>query len=197
VTVAENETEWSAPPPEIVVRQATAQDVAAIAALHADSWRRHYRGAFSDAYLDGDIVRDRQVVWTERLTAPAADQLTVVADRSGDVVGFVHLILDADPEWGALLDNLHVSHRLQRAGIGRHLLSEAARHLTLSRPADSRLYLWVLTQNTAALAFYAACGGTTVETTLNGPFPDGGWAHCHRVAWPDAAALAARVARIA
>ena len=35
----------------------------------------------------------------------------------GAVVGFVHMILDEDPRWGALLDNLHVTHRLKRHGI--------------------------------------------------------------------------------
>jgi ribosomal protein S18 acetylase RimI-like enzyme len=194
VTIAENETEGSAPPPEIALRQASARDIAAIAALHADSWRRHYRGAYRDSYLDGDVVADRQAVWTERLTALAADRFTVVADRAGEVVGFVHMILDADPHWGALLDNLHVTHWLARRGVGRHLLAEAAQRLARRRPADSRFYLWVLDQNAAAQAFYAACGGTTVETTLSAPFPGGGRARCHRVAWPDAAALVARLA---
>ena len=32
------------------------RDANAIAALHADSWRRHYRGAYSDAFLDGDVA---------------------------------------------------------------------------------------------------------------------------------------------
>jgi ribosomal protein S18 acetylase RimI-like enzyme len=193
--MADKETEGSAPPPEIALREASAQDIAAIAALHADSWRRHYRGAFRDSYLDGDVVADRQAVWTERLRAPAADHFTVVADRSGEVVGFVHVILDEDPQWGALLDNLHVTYRLKRSGIGRGLLAEAARHLARRRPADSRFSLWVLDQNAAARAFYAACGGTTVETSLDDPLPDGSLAHCHRVAWPDAAALVARLAR--
>lgn len=181
---------------EISFREASAQDIAAIAALHADSWRRHYRGAYRDAFLDGgEVVADRQAVWTERLTAPGADQITVVADRAGEVVGFVHMILDADPHWGALLDNLHVTHRLKRRGIGRQLLAEAVHRLIGRCPADSRFYLWVLEQNAAAQAFYASLGGTTVETTLSEPFPGGGRARCHRVAWPDAAALVARLAR--
>jgi len=37
-------------------RPARASDSEAIAALHADSWRRHYRGAYSDAFLDGDVA---------------------------------------------------------------------------------------------------------------------------------------------
>jgi hypothetical protein len=31
-------------------------DAPAVAGLHADSWRRHYRGAFSDAFLDRDVA---------------------------------------------------------------------------------------------------------------------------------------------
>lgn len=193
--MAENETAGSAPPPEIILRNASAQDIAAIAALHADSWRRHYRGAYRDSFLDGDVVADRKAVWTERLTAPSADQFTIVADHSGKLVGFIHMILDADPHWGALLDNLHLSHQIKRRGIGRILLTAAAEQLARLRPADSRFFLWVLDQNAAAQAFYAACGGKIVETTLSPPFPGGGQARCHRVAWPDAAALVARPAR--
>jgi hypothetical protein len=33
-------------------RAAGPGDGPAVAGLHADSWRRHYRGAFSDAFLD-------------------------------------------------------------------------------------------------------------------------------------------------
>jgi hypothetical protein len=32
-------------------RDATARDIDAIAGLHAESWRRNYRGAFSDSHL--------------------------------------------------------------------------------------------------------------------------------------------------
>ena len=40
-----------------VSRACDKRDIEAIAALHTDSWRRHYRGAYSDAFLDGDIIR--------------------------------------------------------------------------------------------------------------------------------------------
>jgi hypothetical protein len=45
--------------PEIVVRAASAHDLDAIATLHADSWRRHYREAYRDEFLDVDVVADR------------------------------------------------------------------------------------------------------------------------------------------
>ncbi|MEU4563183.1 hypothetical protein AB0F72_32800 [Actinoplanes sp. NPDC023936] len=53
-------------------RFAEAADAAGIAALHADSWRRHYRGAYSDSFLDGDVIADRHAVWSARLAEQAA-----------------------------------------------------------------------------------------------------------------------------
>jgi hypothetical protein len=37
-------------------RAAGRQDETAVAALHASSWQRHYRGAFSDAFLEDDVA---------------------------------------------------------------------------------------------------------------------------------------------
>jgi ribosomal protein S18 acetylase RimI-like enzyme len=170
---------------KVVLRTASTDDVEAIAALHADSWRRHYRGAYSDAFLDGDVFAERRMVWNERLTAMSASQFTIVAERNAEVVGFVHMILDESSEWGALLDNLHVSYHLKRYGIGRRLLTGAAREL-IRRSADSRFYLWVLDQNTEAQAFYIACGGRDVEISLHGPMPDGSSILSHRIVWSDA-----------
>ena len=61
-------------------RGATALDAEQIAHLHADSWRRHYRGAYSDAYLDGDVFEDRRQVWLERFQRPDDESFTIVAE---------------------------------------------------------------------------------------------------------------------
>ncbi len=187
--MAENETAHRSMQQEIILRDASIHDVEAIAALHADSWRQHYRGVYLDSFLDGDVLANRLAVWGTRLAAPSADHFTIVADQSDAVVGFVHMILDEDPHWGTLLDNLHVTPRLKRHGIGRLLLAEAAHELVRRHPVDRRFYLWLLAQNTAAQVFYAACGGTKVETTLGEPSPGRGRALRHRMAWSDAAEL--------
>ena len=75
-------------------REATEHDAGAIAALHADSWRRHYRGAYLDSYLDGDVVADRLEIWSCRLTPPRLNQYTVMAEDGGDAVGFAHAVFD-------------------------------------------------------------------------------------------------------
>ncbi|HEX6360634.1 GNAT family N-acetyltransferase [Actinophytocola sp.] len=169
-------------------REATAGDAEAIADLHADSWRRHYRGALLDSYLDGDVVEERRTVWTNRLSRPAPDRHTVVADVDGAIAGFAHTVLDADRRWGSLLDNLHVRHDFTRQGIGARLLTETARAVTRSRPSTG-LYLWVLAQNTAAQAFYRTHGGIRVERELAGPFPGGGRAFAFRYVWRDLSEL--------
>jgi ribosomal protein S18 acetylase RimI-like enzyme len=168
-------------------RRATARDAEAVAALHAESWRRHYRGALSDAYLDGDVSADRLVVWTDRLTAPRPEYGTIIADDDGAVIGFVHVILEDDPRWGALVDNLHVAYTRKRDGFGSRLMAEAAA-LVLEQTPPTGLYLWVLEQNTAAQAFYVARGGRCVEREIT-EATGGGTVARLRYVWPDPVVL--------
>ena len=149
-------------------RAASSGDADQVAALHADSWRRHYRGAYSDEFLDGDVVTDRALVWTERLTARDPAALTTLAETPERLVGFAHVVLDHDPTWGALLDNLHVAVGQHRLGIGSRLMTRSAAFVLNTRP-ESGLYLWVLEQNLRAQRFYDALGGEPVEASPVGP----------------------------
>jgi ribosomal protein S18 acetylase RimI-like enzyme len=130
-------------------READAADAAAIAALHADSWRRTYRGAYADEFLDGDVDSDRLAVWSARLRAADPARRTVVV-HDGDVLsGFVHVVLDDDARWGSLVDNLHVAHALKRRGIGTRLIVMAA-GVVVTSSASPAMYLWVHEENAAA-----------------------------------------------
>ena len=168
-------------------RRASAQDIEAIAALHAESWRKNYRGSYSDAFLDGDVFADRRAVWTERLNQPGARDETVVAESDGAIVGFVHTILDDDPVWGALLDNLHVAHDVKRAGVGTRLMALSAAAV-LARGTNKRLYLSVLEANLPAQAFYRARGGECVGREVFDA-PGGGSVVALQYAWTDPSVL--------
>jgi ribosomal protein S18 acetylase RimI-like enzyme len=174
-------------------RPADASDAAAIGALHADSWRRHYRGAYSDEFLDGDVDADRVAVWTERLRAADPDVHTIIAQDGDALVGFAHTVFEADPRWGAVLDNLHVVYDEKRRGIGSRLLALTAGAVV---ERGTGLYLWVLEQNLDARAFYEARGGRCVERVAV-PAPAGlasrlsGSPFGLRYVWPDPGALAA------
>ena len=142
-------------------RLAGPADAAAVAALHADSWRRHYRGAYSDEFLDGDVLANRSAVWAERLGESDPQRYTVIAE-DGALIGFANTFFDDDPEWGALLDNLHVAEGRKRRGIGSRLM-ELTLAAVAARPQPTGLYLWVLEQNVDGQAFYDSHGGRRVE----------------------------------
>lgn len=173
----------------VTFRVAGPDDAEAVADLHADSWRKHYRGAYSDAFLDGDVFADRNVVWTQRLATSTGTTETQLAEMDDQLVGFVHTVLDADPTWGALLDNLHVLSTQHRQGIGAALMARSAAFVRANRPG-SGLYLWVLEQNVRAQRFYEAQGGQSADSKAVAS-PGGvarrlhGEPHCIRYVWPD------------
>jgi ribosomal protein S18 acetylase RimI-like enzyme len=173
----------------VIYHAANATEASAIAALHADSWRRHYRGAYSDSFLDGDVHADRLRVWAERLRVPDAGTRTIVAESEDGLVGFGHVVLDDHPRWGALLDNLHVASARRRQGIGAGLMVRLAREVAHARPG-SGMFLWVLEKNRPAQAFYESLGGRGAERALVDP-PGGdptrlaGTPAGLRYVWPD------------
>jgi ribosomal protein S18 acetylase RimI-like enzyme len=161
--------------------------------LHADSWRRHYRGAYSDSFLDGDVLSDRRSVWSARLVAPAGT-VTIVAEADGALAGFVHVRLDEDDRWGSLVDNLHVVNDRRRGGIGTRLLRRSAESV-VAQAIGRGMYLWVLEQNSDAQRFYHANGGVSVEKSMvSAPGGDptrlNGNPAKIRIAWADVAPLA-------
>lgn len=169
------------------IRPAVPADAGAVAAVHATNWRRHYRGAYSDSFLDGDLAADRSALWSRRLNQPSGASTLVAEDGSG-VVGFVHVVFDDSDTWGSLVDNLHVVSGRRRSGVGTALLSRAA-HLAAAEATSRRIHLWVLEQNTDAQAFYRACGGAVVEKAAVEP-PGGVASRLEgdpvklRIAWP-------------
>jgi ribosomal protein S18 acetylase RimI-like enzyme len=173
-------------------RLAGPADASAVANLHADSWRRHYRGAYSDDFLDGDVGADRLAVWTDRLREPDPRRCTILAEN-GRLLGFANTTFDDDPTWGALLDNLHVADGHERRGIGSRLLALTA-GAVVARPQRTGLYLWVLEQNVDAQAFYRARAGRYAGRDLASP-PGGiasrltGSPVKLRYAWPEPTVL--------
>jgi ribosomal protein S18 acetylase RimI-like enzyme len=167
------------------VREATPDDAPAIARLHAESWRTHYRGAYTDEYLDGPVYEERADTWRSRLDEAAPNQFIVVAERDGELVGFACAYGADDDRWGTLLDNLHVRTDLHRSGIGRRLVAEIARFCR-ERYAGHGLYLWVLAQNTNAREFYARIGGEDVGGEHREPSAGAGRVNeVRRIAWSD------------
>ncbi len=168
----------------VTFRDITAGDAVLVAALHAASWRSAYRGILSDAYLASDVDFERAEFWRQRLGVLSdADHFGLIAMHHGAPIGFVFVTRDADPIWGSLIDNLHVSAAMRSAGIGQRLLVAAADGIA-TRRWGHRVHLWVYDANVRARAFYARLGGTEVEGRVKA-VPDGSRASTWRVAWDD------------
>jgi GNAT superfamily N-acetyltransferase len=145
------------------IRSATLADGQSIASLHMASWRNTYRGILPDTYLDGPIAEERASFWQARLASPGADRRHVlVLEGEGELVGFVCVLLDQEPQWGACLDNLHVLPRLKGHGLGKQLFSSAAQWVVSKEPGWP-MHLWVFEANYGARRFYEALGGEVVE----------------------------------
>jgi ribosomal protein S18 acetylase RimI-like enzyme len=172
----------------ITIREGSATDAPAIAALHAASWRDAYRDILDSGFLAGPVEADRAELWIGRMLRPKPNQLVLLAEEAGRLAGFVCAFIDEDPRWGTFVDNLHVAVGLRGKGLGRGLLAEIARH-ALSAGTRRGLYLWVYEDNRPARAFYEGLGGAVVERQLE-TVPGGGSAVEIRMHWPDTAALA-------
>jgi ribosomal protein S18 acetylase RimI-like enzyme len=170
------------------IRAAVPADADAVAALHAHSWRRTYRGMMPDAYLDGEVHAERRRVWRARFAAPRPDQRVWLVGGPAPA-GFLCLFGDGDPVLGAYVDNLHVRHDAQGRGLGAALLRHAAAWTLAERPG-SGLYLWALAANTAARGFYRRLGAVE-DAQQSFPDPGGGSSLSVRCVWPDPALLAA------
>jgi GNAT superfamily N-acetyltransferase len=148
---------------QLVLMPASVEDAKAIAALHTDSWRSAYRGLLPDDFLDGPVFEDRRTLWSERMRAPDPERRFVckAVGEDGLLLGFACVLLDAEPEWGALLDNLHVRPDLKATGIG-YALFTAARDWVRRVAPGANMHLTVLEGNERARRFYERQGGTII-----------------------------------
>ena len=176
----------------MIVRVATSADCAAIATLHANSWRTTYRHILAHDYLDHHVAEDRQDLWAARFVKFDAEKhhIGVAAEgpQAPQIGGFVCVLLDEEPEYGALLDNLHVAPDRHREGIGRRLMASAA-HWVAGMQPDWSMHLWVYEANAKTVSFYRAVGGREVDHRVI-VTPAGNRATVLRFEWPNPIGLA-------
>ena len=153
-------------------RAAIRSDAEQIALLHADSWRRTYRGMLQDDFLNREVVENRLDVWNDRLGRERTDQFVFVAENQKQLLGFICVYGNEDAKWGSLIDNLHVAHEHKRKGIGTFLMQQAGSWLR-SCYGQLGVYLWVMEANQPARRFYEKLGSTN-SGSVDKPNPAGG-----------------------
>ena len=151
------------PPANVLIRAASISDAPAIAHVHVSSWLTTYRGIVPDGYLDSRDLQRSIARWQEILRDdPAKGWFTIVAEESGQIVGFASAgpIRTDDPGYTGELGGIYLLQSRQRRGIGRLLVADVARCLR-ERGMDS-MFVWVLRDNPSR-AFYEVLGGAYVR----------------------------------
>ena len=171
----------------VIIRSATEADAASIAAVHAASWRDAYAHILAPEFLNGSIEADWLAVWLQRLRdRPPSQLVNIAVDSNGQVVAFVCACSDFDPQWGSLVDNLHVLPQVRGQGIGELLFRAVIRQLAATN--SSGLHLWVFEANVAGLRFYKRLGGRVVGKDSS-RIPAAGGKAVLRVHWPTIARI--------
>lgn len=168
------------------VRPITHEDAVVLARLHAASWRTAYRGLFSESFLDAGVEADRLHVWTARTACLSPAEFGFIVLVEQEPGGFIFMRAAHDPQWGSMLDNLHVLEPFRSHGLGRRLIAASMRAL-IERGHAVPVWLWVFESNTAARRVYARLGGREAERAVERA-PDGEERAKWRVVWesPDA-----------
>jgi GNAT superfamily N-acetyltransferase len=143
----------------VIVRTATQEDAAAIAATHVAAWREAYRGIIPDSVLSGLSLEQRRSRWEATIARMCPPESVLVALDGGNLVGFAYVCgsADEDPRDGVgELDGLYVAPDRWRLGIGTRLQQRALDALTGC--GFQRAGLWVLEANERARRFYEHTG---------------------------------------
>ena len=143
-------------------RIAEIEDFPTIAKLHALSWQKHYRGIYSDAYLDKTIFLERATEWQKRAKESSENRNIILALEKEEIIGFSCTYLNYKNSGESLLDNIHVAAEHQGKGIGLKLMQESYDWAKGNAPSAT-FYLTVLKDNLKSKEFYYRFGGTFEE----------------------------------
>jgi ribosomal protein S18 acetylase RimI-like enzyme len=151
------------------IRNATANDAPAIAAIQVAASQNAYADIVSPDYLKRLTVQTRTSVWTQLITAASGPEQIMVGEEADLLCCYAHFgrSRDADAtDTTGELSSLYVHPGSWRRGFGRNLLTASMRRLGDLGFNDATL--WVLAANSQARRFYERLGWD-IDGTEKGP----------------------------
>ncbi|MBW4507590.1 MAG: GNAT family N-acetyltransferase [Scytonematopsis contorta HA4267-MV1] len=147
----------------MIIREATHDDVPAIAKVHVDTWRSTYKGIVPDEYLASLSYERREKNWHQIFnnSLENGDFTYVAEEKSGQIIGFANGGLErtGDSVYKGELNAIYILQSSQRKGVGRKLFSTVIEKL--NQIDIHSMLVWVLDDNFAC-RFYEALGGKRV-----------------------------------
>lgn len=147
----------------IKIRNATLEDIEAVAKLHVDSWHETYAGIISQDYLDN--MKNNLENRIERMKNEFNLRTMIVIILNDEIVGFSEFVfsnkfskeLDIDCE----LCGLYIKNGYKHLGIGS-IVFEYVTNL-FKEKNKKKMGLWCVKKNKPAIAFYKKQGGIVIK----------------------------------
>jgi ribosomal protein S18 acetylase RimI-like enzyme len=148
---------------DVLLRDASPEDAAAIAAIGMEAVPAQYAGLIDPAVIAAAVSQTyapSAIADCIERCRVAEDASFLVAERSNHVVGFLHFdAFGPEPE----LHRLYLDHRHRGAGVGSMLMDGLHERV----PADLAYMLLVVAGNDGAVRFYRR-HGLRIERTVDG-----------------------------
>lgn len=158
----------------LTIREATAEDIPALAELHVTTWNDTY----APMLMRGPPVSVREHQWREAFAKTDGSWFCyVVESATGQLVGFAKGVKTDHPEYGGELSKIYLLRAYQRMGLGRRLIGHVARRF-LSEGITS-MWLFGDARNPSAKAWLALGAVKTDDDPGNGNY---GWKDLRRLA---------------
>lgn len=143
---------------ELIIREAKIDDALAIAKVHVLSWQETYKGIIPDSYLQNLSIPKRQEMWVSILGQNKNASLTFVAQKQGEVIGFVNGGKAREEKLGldGELYAIYLLKKDQGRGKGQQLFLRLIE--SFKNQSYKNMYLWVLRDN-PTISFYQKRGG--------------------------------------
>ena len=135
----------------MMLRKACPSDAERIAWIHVNGWQAAYAGMIPQEHLDGLSVSRRALDWAKWLRREDFDAIVYVS--GGEIFGYASYVGKPDLDRAELV-GLYVHPEHKREGIGSALMAQFETETITA----SRRYLWVLSENHSAIAFYRSLG---------------------------------------
>lgn len=141
---------------QILIRKATKDDVAQIAEILVEDWKRAYRGNMDSAFLDAMSVEQRYPIELQRY------RKYMVAANGQEILGYAWNEMIDDEAADCEIVALYVRYNRRKSGIGRALFHNA---MDSFRAAGKKsMIVWCLKDNQEARRFYERMGGKVGQT---------------------------------
>lgn len=148
---------------QLIIRDATLNDIPEVAKLHVDSWNNTYKGIIEQDYLDN--MKNNLEKRIERMNNEFNLRKMIVATLNDEIVAFSEFVLSnefsKDLDIDCELCGLYVKNEYLKSGIGTKVFNYV-RNLFIENN-KKKMGLWCVKENENAISFYKRKGGVVIS----------------------------------